>query len=80
MRTDRIHIFSTACALFGLAVASAAGAGPAIKTWETTKGARVFFVAAPDLPILDVRLVFDAGSARDGKRSGLASLTANMLT
>jgi len=80
MRTDRIRIFSTACALFGLAVASAAGAGPAIKTWETTKGARVFFVAAPDLPILDVRLVFDAGSARDGKLSGLASLTANMLT
>jgi len=80
MRTDRIRIFSIACALFGLAVASAAGAGPAIETWETTKGARVFFVAAPDLPILDVRLVFDAGSARDGKRSGLASLTANMLT
>jgi len=80
MRTDNIRIFSIACALFGLVVASAAVAGPKIETWKTTRGARVLFVAAPDLPILDVRLVFDAGSARDGKRSGLASLTANMLT
>ena len=80
MRIDNIRLFSIACALFGLAVASAAVAGPKIETWKTTKGARVLFVAAPDLPILDVRLVFDAGSARDGKRSGLASLTAHMLT
>jgi len=80
MRTDNIRIFSIACALFGLTVASAVEAGPEIETWKTTKGARVLFVAAPDLPMLDVRLVFDAGSARDGKRSGLASLTANMLT
>ena len=27
----------------------------------------------------DVRLLLDAGSARDGERSGLASLTARML-
>jgi len=80
MHTDKTRIFSIACALFGLAIASAAWAGPRIETWETTKGARVLFVAAPDLPILDVRLVFDAGSARDGKRSGLASLTAHLLT
>jgi len=80
MRTNNIRLFSIACALFGLAVVSTAQAGPKIETWNTTKGARVLFVAAPDLPILDVRLVFDAGSARDGKRSGLASLTATMLT
>jgi len=80
MRTDNIRLFSIACALFGLAAVSAAEAGPEIETWKTTKGARVLFVAAPDLPMLDVRLVFDAGSARDGKRSGLASLTVNMLT
>ncbi len=80
MRTDKIRIFSVVCTLLGLTVASAARAGPKIETWETTRGARVLFVAAPDLPILDVRLVLDAGSARDGKRSGLASLTADLLT
>lgn len=80
MRTDKIRLFSIVGALLGLALAGAAEAGPRIETWETTKGARVLFVVAPDLPMLDVRLVFDAGSARDGERSGLASLTANMLT
>jgi len=80
MRTDNICLFSIACALLGLTVVSTAQAGPKIETWKTTQGARVLFVAAPDLPILDVRLVFDAGSARDGKHSGLASLTATLLT
>jgi zinc protease len=40
----------------------------------------VLFVASPELPMVDVNLVFDAGSARDGERSGLASMTAGMLT
>jgi zinc protease len=55
-------------------------ATPEIQTWQTGNGARVLFVAAPELPMLDLRVVFDAGSARDGERPGLASLTAAMLT
>jgi zinc protease len=66
--------------LLALAALSTAWAGPKIETWESSKGARVLFVAAPELPILDAHLVFDAGSARDGERSGLASVTAGMLT
>lgn len=57
-----------------------AWATPKIQTWTTSNGARVLFVAAPELPILDVQLTFDAGSARDGDASGLASLTNAMLT
>lgn len=48
-------------------------------SWQTTKGTRVLFVQANELPMLDVRLVFDAGAARDGRLSGLASLTSRML-
>ena len=55
-------------------------AGPEIQTWETTNGARVWFVAAPDLPIVDARVVFDAGSARDAKQPGLARLTNGVMT
>jgi zinc protease len=65
--------------LLGPAAAGGALAAPPIQTWETPSGARVLFVAAPDLPMVDVRVVFDAGSARDGERPGLASLTAAML-
>ena len=55
-------------------------AGPPVESWRTTGGAKVMFVHAPDLPILDVRVVFDAGSARDGERPGLATLTNALLT
>lgn len=50
-----------------------------IKSWQTSKGAKVVFVQADELPMLDVRVVFDAGSARDGSLPGLASFTHSML-
>lgn len=55
-------------------------AGPKIESWETANGARVLFVAAPELPMADIRLVFDAGSARDGDKPGLTSFTNSLLT
>ena len=57
-----------------------AQAVPEIQTWQTPTGAEVLFVPAPELPMIDIRVVFDAGSARDGSQPGLASLSAAMLT
>jgi len=54
-------------------------AGPQIDTWSTENGARVMFVRADELPMVDIRVVFDAGSARDGGRAGLAMLTNSLL-
>ena len=56
-----------------------AAAGPAVESWNTANGARVMFVHAPDLPMVDIRVVFDAGSARDGDRSGVSTLTNALL-
>lgn len=53
--------------------------GPQIQHWTTPAGTRVYFVAAPELPILDIRMVFDAAGARDGDKSGLAALTNAVL-
>ncbi len=53
---------------------------PQIESWSTDNGTEVLFVAAPDLPMVDVRVVFDAGSARDGDRAGLSRLTNATLT
>lgn len=50
-----------------------------IQTWQTTKGAKVMFVHSPGLPMLDIEVVFDAGSARDGDKWGLASMTTAMV-
>ena len=50
-----------------------------IQSWRTEQGAKVMFVPSPALPMLDVRLVMDAGSARDGDQPGVAALTSALL-
>lgn len=69
-------------ALLGLLaglLSGAAGAIPAIDTWTTANGARVLLVSTPDLPIVDLRVAFDAGSARDDATPGLARFTSGLL-
>ena len=56
-----------------------AQAGPVVESWQTSRGAKVMYVHAPDLPMVDVRVVLDAGSARDGDQPGLARFTNGML-
>lgn len=51
----------------------------AIQHWQTKNGARVYFVEAHELPMIDLRFVFDAGGARDGAKPGLASTVNSML-
>lgn len=50
-----------------------------IEDWRTSSGTRVLFVAAPELPMFDLRLTFAAGSSQDGEHPGLAVLTNAML-
>lgn len=57
-----------------------AHSGPKVESWQTERGAKVMFVQAPDLPMVDVRVVMDAGSARDGALPGLAKFTNAMLS
>ncbi|MBI3772339.1 MAG: insulinase family protein [Gammaproteobacteria bacterium] len=54
-------------------------AAPVIQHWQTDNGARVYFVPAPELPMVDIRIVFDAASARDGDKPGVAAMTAGLL-
>ncbi|MFT7235666.1 MAG: zinc protease [Methylophagaceae bacterium] len=55
-------------------------AGPQIEHWTTTNGARVYYVSAPELPMLDLEVIFDAGSAQDKGLPGNALLTNAMLS
>jgi len=66
-------------ALLWLLATGVADANPKIEHWVTSNGARVYYAASPELPMIDVRVVFDAGSARDGKQPGLAQLTNGLL-
>ena len=69
--------------LFGLLLSAltsvAVNASPVIEQWQTSKGSKVLFVEAPELPMVDIKIVFDAGSARDGDDFGIAQFTNGML-
>lgn len=66
--------------LASLLLATQALAGLDIQTWTTQQGARVYFVENHELPMLDLSVDFDAGSARDHRaQSGLASLTRQLM-
>lgn len=72
------------CASFPTTAAKVREAEPAapalaIQSWHTEQGARVLFVPSDALPMLDVRLVMNAGSARDDGQPGLAALTSALL-
>lgn len=70
-------IISLTVALLLLPVVS--GAAVEIQTWNTKTGAKVLFVQAKQLPMVDIRILFDAGSARDEAKPGLAFLTNRLL-
>ena len=52
---------------------------PEIHEWQSKAGATVLFIEAPELEMLDVQVVFDAGAARDGEQFGLATMTNALL-
>ncbi len=75
-----IRLLTVGCLLLGTAWSTSGLADiPRIQHWTTENGARVYFVAAPELPMMDARVVFAAGSARDGEQPGLAMLTNGLL-
>lgn len=50
-----------------------------IQYWVTHTQTPVYFLYTPLLPIFDLRVIFDAGSARDGKNPGIAEITHRLL-
>jgi zinc protease len=50
-----------------------------IDHWQTPQGTGVYYVHTEGLPMVDIQVVFDAGSARDGEQFGLSALTAELL-
>ncbi len=79
MATSRSSLFACIAALL-LAVAQSAHAILPIEHWQTTAGAKVYFVANRSLPMIDVSVDFPAGSSYDSpEKSGVAAMTNGML-
>jgi zinc protease len=72
--------------LIGAAFALLLACGPAlaaipIQFWTQPSGARVYFVESPSIPMVDIRVEFDAGGRREpADKAGLASVTASMTS
>ena len=80
MRNSMSGVARWFLALSLLLMAGRALALPAIQTWTTPSGARVFFVENHDLPMIDVSVDFPAGSSFDASNAaGVAALTQLML-
>jgi len=81
-KTSRMlyRIFTGSALLLGsLLLASPARAIPPIEHWLTDNGLRVYYVHAPELPMVDLNITFAAGSARDDGHSGVAHMTSTLL-
>ncbi len=64
-----------------LTQAFGAAAQPKIEHWTLDNGVRVYFVRTTELPLVQLRLVFDAAASRDpAGKPGVASLTNAMLS
>lgn len=67
---------------FALLAASATAVGtPKIEHWTLENGARVYFVRTAELPLVQLRFVFDAASSRDPEgKGGVGVFTNGMLS
>lgn len=80
MRKNMFAIKNVALALL-LGAAGLAQAGIPIQHWTQPSGAAVWLVESPNVPMMDVRVDFDAGARRDpAEQAGLASVSAAMMS
>jgi zinc protease len=76
----RLNVFlSSILAAALLLISGLATAVPAIQNWRTANGVPIYFIPARELPMVDAQILFNAGSAGDGERPGLAKLTSGLL-
>ena len=76
MRNSKIRLLFVCVTLFVSQITSAA---PKIESWVTEHGLKIYYVHVPELPMLDLRLTFAAGSAHDGDKAGISNMTSGML-
>ncbi|MDD5581227.1 MAG: pitrilysin family protein [Methylobacter sp.] len=50
-----------------------------IEHWQIPQGSRIYYVHTEDLPMVDIQVAFDAGSARDEQQFGISALTSALL-
>lgn len=78
-RNTFFHLFSGLALCMGISTQSAALSPIKSERWTLENKARVVFYRAPEVPMVDILVAFEAGSAYDGKLFGLSTLTSQLL-
>jgi len=76
---NRTKIYQACIVWVGMLLSFSSFATVQIESWQTKNGSKVMYVQTKQLPMLDVEITFDAGSARDGEYWGLAAMTSGLL-
>ena len=80
MKNNAPRFAGAILAAFAIVAATPAMAAIPIDNWTAASGAKVYFVASPGLPILDLQISFPAGSAFDPPgKEGLAAMVTGTL-
>jgi zinc protease len=74
-----MHLLSFMLMIWFAAFCSPVQAAAKIEHWQTPQGSRVYYVHTEGLPMADIQVAFDAGSARDGSQFGLSALASGLL-
>ena len=77
--TTKYTLTRTLITGFILLTSQLTSAAPKIEHWITDSGLQVYYVHVPELPMLDARITFAAGSSHDGDKLGIAGMTTSML-
>jgi zinc protease len=81
MNTNKQSFRALLAVAFFATFASHTFAAIPIQHWVQPSGAKIYFVESPSLPIVDVRVDFDAGGRREpAEKAGLASVAAGMTS
>lgn len=75
----RIKILITLCCMLAGVLGHPVYAELKFQQWTTKNDAKVYFYPTSDLPMVDIRVVFDAGSTHDGTTGGLSLLTNGLM-
>ena len=81
MQIKPFFYFLTFLSIFIIGTTQAASSHVFLKIehWSTKNGVPVYFVAKNEIPIIDIGVLFHAGSAQDDNSPGIAQFTAQML-
>lgn len=73
------HQSILSCVLLSVIFSASVEAVPQIQSWPSSNGGKVLFIETHALPMVDIKLVFAGGSARDGSLPGVALFTNSLL-